>query len=117
MSPDDARARLRRSLWATVTFLLAFAALITIIARSFLLPALVAARDASASEKRQLSAYAMLLMAVVLLIVIVGIIVTFRIHRFFLPIQTKPRVHTKYVDAWAESARRVGDVPPDDPDR
>ena len=105
--PPDQHQRLRRSLWATVGFLLGFAVLITIIARWYLIPAMYAARQATPGERSQLSAYSLLLMAVILLIVVCGLILTFRISRFFLPRSGFPRSETKYVDAWSESARRL----------
>lgn len=109
----DPRLRFRRSLWATIAFLVGFGLLITIVARYFLVPGMEAARDASAPEKRQLSAAAMLLLAVVMVIVVVGILVAFRVRRFFLP-RGAP-TPTKYVDAWAESARRL-EVEPEQQD-
>lgn len=90
-----------------VAFLLGFAVLITIIARSFLVPAMQAARQATPGERSQLSAYSLLLMAVILLIVVCALILTFRISRFFFPRSGGPRSETKYIDAWSESARRL----------
>ena len=94
-----------------IAFLLGFAVLITVVARYFLLPGMQAARDASAVERRQLSATAWLLLVVLLVVVIIGILLTFRIRRFFLP--RASHGPTKYVDAWAESARRLDDMPED----
>jgi len=105
---------LRRSLWATVAFLLGFAGLITILSKYFLIPGLDAAADATAPEKRQLSAFALLLLAIVLLLLVVGLLMTFRVSRFFTA--RSPRTQTKYVDAWAESARRL-DVDREQPKR
>ena len=102
-------------MWAMVAYLLGFAILITFVAWYYLIPALEAATNATPPQRQQLSAYALLLMAVVLLIVLVGILLTFRVSRYFFPRPPHaPGERTKYVDAWAESARRIN--PDDDPD-
>jgi hypothetical protein len=54
-----------------------------------------------------------LVLAILLFILIAGMMLTFRIGRLFFPRQTPPRTQTKYVDAWAESAKRMP-VPPDE---
>ena len=48
-----------------------------------------------------------LLFALVLVILISGLILTFRIGRFFFPRPSGPRVQTKHVDAWAEAGKRA----------
>src|SRR5688572_11372288 len=83
--PADPHQRFRRSMWAMIAYLLGFALLITFIARYYLIPAMQAAQAATPGQKQQLTAYSMLLMAIVLLIVFVGIVLTFRISRFFFP--------------------------------
>lgn len=103
-------------MWAMVAYLLGFAVLITFVAWYYLIPAMRAASDATPPQRQQLSAYSLLLMAVVLLIVFVGIVLTFRISRFFFPRPTLGRTQTKYVDAWAESAKRIDVDAPDDDD-
>jgi len=104
-----------RIYWPTLAFLLGFAVLIYIVSVWYLLPALDAARGADAAEKKTLAAHARLLLAVVLVILVCGIVLTFRFGRFFLPRAREPRGRTRYPDAWAESAKRV-QVPPDDAD-
>lgn len=66
-------------------------------------------------EKRSLQAWYRLLLFVLLFILFAGIVLTFRFGRLFLPRPATPRTQTKYVDAWAESARRM-QVPPADED-
>jgi hypothetical protein len=92
-----------------------FAVLIYFVSVWYLLPALDAARGADAAEKKTLAAHARLLLAVVLVILVCGIVLTFRFGRFFLPRPRGQRLRTQYPDAWAESAKRV-QVPPDDAD-
>ena len=43
----------------------------------------------------------------VLFILFVGLMMTFRIGRFFFPRSTPPPAKTQYVDAWAESGTRI----------
>ncbi len=102
-----------RLYWPTVAFLLGFALLIAVVAHWYLLPALSASEHADTIQKRQLAATARLMLAIVLFILIAGLILTFRIGRFFNPRHGNPAAPTKYVDAWAESAKRVV-VPPDE---
>jgi hypothetical protein len=114
VSPMETQHRLRRSLWATVAFLGAFGALIVIVANYFLIPAADAARTADTVGKRQLSAVAMLLLAILLVIMLIGLLMTFRIRRFFQPAEPATRTKTEHIDAWAESARRMTAPPTDD---
>lgn len=96
-----------------MVFLAGFAGLISLLSRYFLIPALLAANDATAAQKRQLSAVATLLLAVVLFILGVGLMLVFRVRRFFFPRSTgsESRQHTSCVDAWSESARRMKNPP------
>jgi heme/copper-type cytochrome/quinol oxidase subunit 2 len=105
--PGDPHHRFRRSMWAMVAYLVGFAILITFIAWYYLIPAMDAARNATANQRQQLSAYSLLLMAILLLVVFVGIVLTFRVSRYFFPRPPGSRTQTKYVDAWAESAKRL----------
>ena len=93
--------------WATLVFLIGFAVLLVFISYWYLFPALEAARDATRVEKKGLAAHARLLLAVVLFILFAGLVLTFRIGRFFFPRATPRRHRTEYVDAWAESGRRI----------
>jgi hypothetical protein len=120
MSAMDARQggiphRLRRALWATVAFLAGSGALIVIVANYFLIPAADAARTADQTGRRQLSAVAMLMLAILLFVMLIGLLMTFRIRRFFQPGDIGTRHKTELTDAWAESARRLT-VPPADED-
>ena len=108
--PLDRRHR-GRTLVAVVVYLLCFAVLLIVVSKIYLLPALEAARNAQPHEKRQLAAFARLLLVVVLFVLFAGLLVAFRIGRFFLPRAPTPRKRTEYVDAWAESARRLEPPP------
>jgi hypothetical protein len=110
-APHPSTFRPGRIYWATLAFLIGFAVLIYVISDWYLLPAMDAAQHANTAEKKTLAAHARLLLAVVLVILVSGIVLTFRFGRFFLPRRREPRSSTPYVDAWAESARRL-EVPP-----
>jgi hypothetical protein len=107
------KARSGRTTWAVLAFLLMFAILIVCVSEFYLLPALAAFKDANAAERLRLVAYSRLLLAIVLFILIVGLMLTFNIGRFFFPRPRSPKVQTKYVDAWAEAGRRA-ETPPTD---
>jgi hypothetical protein len=102
--------QLTRSLWAMVAFLLGFTFLLILIARQYLLPALAAASDADPGGRRQLAAVSALLLAIVLVILFIGLLLVFRVHRFFFSHgrgalgKNSP---TEYTDAWTESGKRV----------
>jgi hypothetical protein len=107
MPPRRLRFRAGRTYWAVLLFFLGFAALITLVSFYYLLPAMDAALDATPRQKRGLVAYSWLLLAIVLFILFVGLMMTFRFGRFFQPRTTPPPSKTKYVDAWAESGKRM----------
>jgi uncharacterized BrkB/YihY/UPF0761 family membrane protein len=99
--------------WAIAAFLLGFAIFLLILSHTYLLPAFDALRTATPDEKKRIAAYSRLLLAVILVILGAGIILTFRIGRYFLPRHRPPRTRTEYTDAWAESARRMPQPPPE----
>lgn len=101
------RARAGRTTWAVLLFFVGFTALIILVSFYYLKPAMSVALDADPKQRRDLAAYSWLLMALVLFILLVGLMITFRIGRFFFPRSTPPPAKTQYVDAWAESGKRV----------
>jgi uncharacterized BrkB/YihY/UPF0761 family membrane protein len=98
-----------RTYWAVLAFLLGFAILLLGILSYYLAPAMDAAtsKGITAHEKRTLMAYSRLLLAIVLFILFAGLVMTFRVGRFFFPRKSADRVQTKYVDAWAEAGKRM----------
>lgn len=111
MRSSHPHRRSGRVLWATLAFMAAFALLIALISRWYLLPAMEASQGATGVEKRQLAAQSRLLLAIVLIILVAGILLTFRFGRYFVPRIGEKQKPTKYVDAWAESGKRAS-VPP-----
>lgn len=107
MSHLERRFRPAKSIWPLVLFLVGFSVLIWIVSDYFLIPAMTVAKEATREQKRQLVAHSRLLLAVVLLILCIGILMLFQIRRFFFPRSLGTRTKTEYVDAWAESAKRL----------
>lgn len=103
----DRRFRAGRTTWAVLLFLVVAAALVVFVFFYYLQPALDAARGADPMQRRGLAAYSALLMALLLFVLLVGLMMTFRIGRFFFPRSTPPPSKTKYVDAWAEAGKRA----------
>jgi LPS O-antigen subunit length determinant protein (WzzB/FepE family) len=77
--------RLHRTFWATIAFLIAFTALLSLIADYFMRPAVQAAHVATPPERRELSAVSILLLAILLTMLTLGLLLTFRVRRFFTP--------------------------------
>ena len=69
------------------------------------------AQRATPQEKKQLAAFARLMLAVVLFVLFAGLLIAFRIGRFFIPRPLPGRNKTEYADAWAESGRRMATPP------
>ena len=100
-----------------VIFLTVFAIVLLLVVQLYLIPAMLAAKDADASQRRQLSAYATLILAVVLFVLFSGLLLTFRVGRFFFPRNPARTLKpTEYVDAWAEAGRRAAAAPPESED-
>jgi len=98
-----------RTLWAVLLYLVGFAVLLLMVTRFYLMPTLIAEHRAGVTpeQRRILVAHSRLVMVLLLLVLLLGLLLTFRIGRFFFPRQTEPRKPTKYVDAWEEAGRRL----------
>ena len=114
MPRTRSRHRGHSSVWAVLGFLTLFAALVVFVCFYYLFPALTAAMTATRPQRQQMAAEAWLLLAVMLVILVSGLILTFRIGRLFFPGPTPKRTQTRYVDAWAEAGRRAELAPPPD---
>jgi hypothetical protein len=125
LRPQPRRGAIR---WSTLVFLVLFTLLLIAVASYVLVPGFEAAQylkkqnpDPTAltpddkDRLRNLQAWYRLLLFILLFILFAGIVLTFRFGRFFFPRATAPRTQTQYVDAWAESARRI-QVPDADED-
>jgi TRAP-type mannitol/chloroaromatic compound transport system permease small subunit len=100
------------TLWPTLFFLIFFAILVVFVSNYYLVPALSASQSATQPANAHMRAQAALLLSILLVILLSGLVLTFKVHRFFLPRKAEPRARTKYVDAWAEAGKR-----PVDPDK
>ena len=105
--------RAGRTVWAFLGFLLLFVLLILLVSHFYLLPALAAYPHVSPAWRRKMSADALLLCVLLLVILLCGLMLTVRIGRFFFPRPTAPRTRTRHVDAWAEAGRRASEAPQD----
>jgi type II secretory pathway component PulF len=120
MPAKDTFHRLHRGSthWAVLAFLAAFAVGIVFLSTYYLLPALEAftqaQRAGDQTGKKAISATSALLLSVILIILLSGLILTFRVGRFFFPRQSPPRTRTKYVDIWTESGKRMQAPPPEE---
>ena len=91
-----------------VIFLVVVALVLLAVTQLYLFPALRAAKGADPAERRQLAAHATLVLAVVLFVLFAGLVLTFRVGRYFFPKPPAARPEpTQYVDAWAEAGRRM----------
>lgn len=110
-----------RSLVALALYLLGFAGVLAMVCWLYLFPAMRAAASAiehhDMQQKKTLAATALLMLFVVLFVLFAGLVLAFRMGRFFFPRPTPPRNKpTQYVDAWEESGRRMNaaDLPADE---
>jgi len=101
------RFRPARTIIAVVVYLVSFGLLLLLVSKAYLIPALVAKQGATAEHKKVLQAYSLLVMAVLLFVLLMGLLITFRIGRFFFPRRRDPMKPTQYVDAWKEAGRRM----------
>ena len=117
MRPAAPHPRLGAIRWSALVFLFVFALLLIGVASYVLVPGFEAIQDKQLTpqEKRNLQAWYRLLMFVLLFILFAGLVLTFRFGRLFFPRPAPPPTKTQYVDAWAESARRMS-VPPKEED-
>ncbi|HRK31810.1 MAG TPA: hypothetical protein PLD59_12085 [Tepidisphaeraceae bacterium] len=106
--PPVDRPRILRLLVASIAFLIGAALIIVIVTRGYLRPAYEAWRTADPQQRSLLSASSILLLAVVLVVLLLLLITAFGVRRFFHFHQHGGKqVNTPYIDAWAESARRM----------
>jgi hypothetical protein len=103
--PSTSRAGLGYA--RVLAFLLGFAVLIIFVSRYYLIPATEAFGQATPGQQRVLAAHSRLLLAILLFILLAGIVLTFRVGRFFFPRPRQPLKPTRYPDAYAEAARRI----------
>ena len=106
-----------RTQWTVLVFLILFTLGLIALTYYYLLPAhrafLQAKHDGDRHGLHAISATSALLMTVVLIILIAGLLLTFRIGRLFFPRNAPPRTKTQYIDAWAESGKRM-ETPPEE---
>jgi hypothetical protein len=107
--PRRRATRSGRTYWAILAFLIGFTILLIGVCSYYLIPAMDAATSPGITpkEKRTLMAVSRLMLFVVLFVIFAGLLLTFRVGRFFFPRKSAPRTQTNYVDAWAEAGKRM----------
>ena len=110
-TPHPHSARNGRTYAAVTVYLVVFALLVLALVKWYLVPGLRAAQHANHDEREKLAANALLVLIVVLFALMAGLVLTFRVSRFFFPRPLPPRKQTQYTDAWAESAKRMQTPP------
>jgi len=98
---------LRRTLVGVTAYLIGFAILLWFVCHYYLIPAMTAAKTATPEQKRVLVAHSRLILALLLIVLLTGLVLTFRVGRFFFPRPPRQSKPTVYPDAWTESARRL----------
>lgn len=94
--------------WAILAFLGGFVVLILLLLAWFIAPGMAVLGDPGTTDddRARIAAIAALLLAVLLVILFVGLLLTFRVRRYIIG-DPQPRGRTRHTDAWAESARRL----------
>jgi formate hydrogenlyase subunit 3/multisubunit Na+/H+ antiporter MnhD subunit len=99
--------RLSRAIWGVAIYLIGFLILLFVVSKYYLIPAFVAEQGATPEQRRILVAHSWLILALVLFVLLVGLVLTFRVGRFFFPATRERAKPTEYVDAWQEAGRRL----------
>jgi hypothetical protein len=115
-TPNHRAFRSGRTIFAVLCFLFLFTVLLVLVAHYYVFPGLELSRQLDHAGRRKLAANAMLVLMLMLTLLLVGLLMTFRISRFFFPRPTSPRVRTRVVDAWAEAGKRMEEKSKDQED-
>jgi hypothetical protein len=107
------RARRGRTILSVLIFLFLFTVLLSLVSKYYIVPSIIAANQLSKTnpdelhKRHAMAANAMLVLMLMLTLLVIGLLITFRIGRLFFPRPTAPRTRTKVVDAWAEAGKRL----------
>jgi len=99
------------SAWPYLVFVILFSLLLLGVCKWYLIQAMDDFGHADKLQKRLLGLHAMLIMIVLLLIAGLGLLLSFRMGRYFSRRPPSKNTPTKYVDAWSESAKRMKTPP------
>jgi hypothetical protein len=96
-------------------FLLVYGVLLLVVSYEYLFPAMetFSRSTTTPQQKKLLAAHALLLLALMLFVLVMGLVMSLRIGRLFFPTRRPRAKPTNYPDAWEESARRIK-VDPDE---
>jgi len=98
-------------IWASLVFALTAIGVILLVCLAYLRPAVDAWNHADVHGRKLLAAVAMLLVAVLLFFLLVMLWLAVRFAR---PRKPAGKTVTKYIDAWAESGKRMKTPPKED---
>ena len=93
------------SQWGVLAFFVGAIAIVLVAFYQYLLPAIGAAGSLNEDGRKELAAVSRLVLAVVLVILVAGMLLTIRPWRFFIHRSASSR--TRYVDAWEEAGKRM----------
>jgi hypothetical protein len=119
-SPGQIYARL-------LVFLGGFLVLVVVVSSLYLIPMLEARREAllhhadhpttqDTRDFKILSAYAVLLLTILLVVLIIGLTLVLRMSRLFSAQSTGPHPPTRHVDVWSEAGKRLDASSLEEPD-
>jgi len=97
-------------------YLAGFAVLLLVELHFFIEPAIRASHGSDPLGKQKLQAVAWLMFSILLFYLIAGLMLVFRVGRFFFPRQdlAGQRVRTQQMDIWAEAGKRLKVNPEDE---
>ena len=105
--------RAGRTIFAVLCFLTLFMIIVLLVSKFYIEPSMEVASHLNRNDPQQLkerhaiAAHGMLVMMLLLTLLVIGLLMTFRISRFFFPRPTVPRTRTRVIDAWAEAGKRL----------
>lgn len=96
-----------RIIIAVTVYLVGFTLLLLAVSHFYLIPAYKAFAAGNPAQQKALSITAALVLTLILFILLAGLLLSFRVGRFFWRKTSHRPAPTKYTDAWKESGRRM----------
>jgi hypothetical protein len=111
--PRKPANRSGRTILSVLVFLALFCVLLALVVKFYIVPEMEEAKHLSRSvpaefrRRKEIAAHAMLVLMLMLTLLVLGLLMTFRFGRLFFPLPTPLRTKTKVIDAWAEAGKRL----------